>query len=142
MIIRDTHNERRSRREIAQYAGKKFGLIERLKMGGIGSQRMVITDASDMILNLLSQDHAPDTCNIELRSAGIVVRFRSKMHTYAWAVPFHELSMFRNGEELSIYGKGEHMKMTTAHNEKLDRRFILKVLQYKANASPLHYEAN
>ena len=132
MLIRDTHNERRARRQITELAGKKFSLIERLRMGGVGSQRMSIIEASQSIKDLLVLDQNPDTCNVELRTTGIVVRFRSKMHTYAWPVPFHQLAFFRNGEELSIYDSDTHIKLTTALNEKLDRQFILKVLQQKA----------
>lgn len=141
MLVKDTFNEKRARRQIEEVAGKKFPLIERVKMRGIGSQRLLIIDASDDISDLLKIDSKRDLCNIELRKGGIVVRFQSKINTYAWPIPWHQLTLFRNGEVMSVYSQSSFVKVVTEHNETLDRGFLLKVLQHKAEATsdPLTY---
>ena len=138
VFIRDTFNDRKSRRKLEEQVGKKFSFLERFKMGGIGSQRMLIMSSSEEIDDLLSEDQKRNLCNIELRKGGIVVRFQSKMHTYAWPIPWHQLSLFRNGEVLSVYGTQNHITGVTEYNESLDRRFVLKLMQYKALWSDDH----
>jgi len=138
MLIKDTFNDRRSRREIERHVGKKFSFVDRFKMRGIGSQRMLIVDSSNEIADLLALDKKLNHCNLELRQGGLLVRFQSKMHTYAFAIPWHYLTFFRTGESLQVYGQNNHVKLRVAHNEKLDRRFVLKVLQFKALWSEDH----
>ncbi len=138
VLIRDTYNEKSVRRKIDAEVGKKFSFLERFKMGGIGSQRMRIISSSEEIDDLLQADAKRNLCNIEMRTGGLIVRFQSKMHTYAWTIPWHSLSLFRNGEVLSVYGSGNHIKVVTEYNESLDRRFVLKVMQYKALWSEDH----
>lgn len=138
MLIRDTYNEKSVRRKIEQEVGKKFSFIERFKMGGIGSQRMRIMSSSQEIEVLLQADTKRNLCNIEMRKGGIIIRFQSKMHTYAWTIPWHQLALFRNGELLSVYGAGNHVKVVTEYNESLDKRFVLKLMQFKALWSEDH----
>ena len=107
-------------------------------MGGIGSQRLRVIAASDEIKGLLRFDNKRDVCNIEMRKGGIVLRFQSKMYSYAWPIPWHQLTLFRNGEVLSIYGPNKFVKVVTEHNEQLSREFVIKVLMHKANATGLN----
>ena len=55
--------------------GKPFSLQNRWKMGGIGSGKLVIKSSSLEIHNLLILDNNINTCNIEIRPMGVIVRF-------------------------------------------------------------------
>ena len=66
---------------------KTFSLKERWAKGGIGSSKLVIGQSSMDIHNLLVLDNNRNTCNIELRPKGIILRFRSLLETYALVIP-------------------------------------------------------
>lgn len=138
MLINDTFNDRRARREIEDQVGKKYTFLERMRMNGIGSQRMLIVESSDAISDLLALDRKLNHANVEIRKGGILVRFQSKMHNYAFAIPWHFLTVFRTGNTLNVFGQNNHVKLRPAHNEKLDRKFVLKLLQHKALWSEDH----
>lgn len=132
MIIKDTYLDRKIKQAITEEVGRKFNAWERLKLRGIGSQRFDITEASENITSLLSQDSKPDTCNIELRTKGMIVRFQSKSDTCAWTIPYHHLNVYRNGSQLSIYNNVEFIKCVPSHNSALDALFLQKIMNLKA----------
>ena len=70
-------------------------------MGGIGSPRLTITEASMAIRNLLILDNNADYCNIELRPKGIILGFRSLLESYALVIPFYKLTIYKG--DLAIY---------------------------------------
>ena len=128
MLIQDTFNDRRARRMIAAEVGEKFSWIQRLQMGGTGSQRFHIEKASTDIHDLLQLDSKRDTCNLELRQGGLIVRFQSKMHTYAFCIPWHMLTIFKNNGFVSIYKGQSFIKATPDLNQQLDRMFFAFLL--------------
>jgi hypothetical protein len=99
-------------------------------MSGIGSPKMIITQASPEIHNLLTLDHNQNICNIELRPLGIIIRFRSLLETYALVIPYYKLSFFK--------GKSTHYSLfVDAHKIEVEsnknvRNFFLKMMEQKA----------
>ena len=83
MLVNVSYNNKELTRKIDDEVGKPFLLKNRWAMGGIGSPKLFITESSIEIRNLLLLDNNLDSCNIELRPKGIIVRFRSLLETYA-----------------------------------------------------------
>ena len=53
--------------EINNYVGKPYTILKRLKIGGIGSSKLIINSADSIIENLLNLDNNLNCCNIEIR---------------------------------------------------------------------------
>jgi hypothetical protein len=132
MIRETTYNIKEVRQEIAAVAGSSISFFKRLKMGGNGSQRLVIIEAFKELEELIDVDNRSRFCNIELRENGIILHFRSRLESFAWVVPFHILSLFKSDDSLSIYSGSEFVRVKAAHNSLLNQKFINKILEMKA----------
>jgi hypothetical protein len=140
MLRNVSYNNKEITVEINTMVGKPYGFVERIRRKGVGSQRLLIADASQDVQALLALDNNMNFCNIELRPGGIILRFRSLLETYGLVISYHQLSVFRNGNELTLYGPKHHVKLVPAHGQKLDSRFQLKLMEAKgaqqANSLP------
>ena len=87
MLLNVSYNDKKITEKIDNEVGKPFTLKERFAMGGIGSPKLHITETSLEIQNLLILDNNLNTCNIEMRPKGIIVRFRSLLETYGLIIP-------------------------------------------------------
>ena len=77
MLLNVSYSDKNITKKIDEAVGKPFPIRERFAMGGIGSPKLHITECSIDIYNLLILDNNLNTCNIEIRPKGIIVRFRS-----------------------------------------------------------------
>lgn len=127
MLCNVSYNDPKLEKTIVELVGKPFGLKERLTMSGIGSPKMIISQASVEIQNLLELDHNQNSCNVELRPMGIIVRFRSLLETYALVIPFYKLNIFKGkATHYSLFGDAH--KIEVESNEKV-RKFFSKMTQ-------------
>ena len=86
MIENLSYNSKKIKDLLIDMVGKPLSLYERFKMGGNGSDKLIITDASNDIVELLKLDNNINQCNIEIRSNGIIIRFRALLETYGLPV--------------------------------------------------------
>ena len=104
MLLNVSYNNPDIKEKIDREVGKTLTLVDRFKLKGSGSPRLIITTVSIDIHNLLILDNNRNTCNIEIRPNGIIVRFRSILETYALVIPFWKLKIYKGkAEEYSIY---------------------------------------
>ena len=104
MLLNISYNDPSQRRSIDQEVGKTFSLQKRWSLGGIGSKKLIINSASIYIHNLLILDQNINTCNIELRPKGIILRFRSLLETYGLVIPYYKLKIYKGkSQEYSVY---------------------------------------
>ncbi|NNE26913.1 MAG: hypothetical protein HKN09_08720 [Saprospiraceae bacterium] len=115
--------------------GPQFSFLERFKMKGIGTQKMIISDASDNIFSLIINYTDTPYCNIELRKNGIVVGFSSNMRIYCWAIPYYKLVIVQQGSELMISTSDTFVTMQPSFNSIIDKSFIVKMLEQKQAAA-------
>ena len=135
MLVNISYNNRELKKKIEETVGKPFTLKERWKMGGIGSPKLFITASSVEIGNLLKLDNNLDSCNIELRPKGIIVRFRSLLETYGLVIPYYKLSLYKGEAQVySIYK--DHYFIKVKSNSKAILQFFKKILDEKANNAP------
>ena len=141
MIRNISHNDKEIRKEINDLVGPPFPMRTRLKMRGIGSPRYTIREASKKLTALLERDSNTPVANIELRPRGVIMGFRSRLDSYAWALPYHALQIFKNDGVISVYGGEDYMKLEVRDNFRDQGRFIRRKLQlkaeYAASESPL-----
>lgn len=132
MVRNISYNKKELREEILLVVGKAFSLLKRLRLGGIGSQRFVMVEASDELEQLAKLDNKTNFCNIELRERGIILRFRSRLETYGWVVPYYLLSIFKNDDHFSLFAGAEFVRLAPAHNASLNTKFLRKMLEMKS----------
>ena len=81
-------------------------------MGGIGSGKLLISSASIDIHNLLILDNNINSCSIEIRPMGIIVRFRSLLETYGLIIPYFKLKLYKGKSKIySIYKDEYYIKV-------------------------------
>lgn len=134
MLSNVSYNNKAQREEIDNLVGKPFTLMNRLKLGGVGSPKLHVVSSSKEIDSLFVLDHNENTCNIELRPNGIILRFRSLLETYGLIIPYYKLTVFKGTcEAYSIHM--EHHKVSISAKSKNVREFFKKIQQQKAGIS-------
>lgn len=135
MLINDSYRDAAQIREIDQQVGKPFSLRQRWNLGGIGSPKLEILASSGEIRNLLQLDTNRDTCNMEMRPNGVILRFRARLETYALVIPFYKLSLYKG--DLGVYTVHcEHHYVRVRADTKAIQRFFIRLLSEKANKLP------
>ncbi len=141
MLLNVSYNNKQTSQKIDAEVGKPFSLATRIKMRGIGSTKLIITEKSIQIHNLLILDSNRNQCNIEMRPNGIIVGFRSLLESYALVIPYYKLVLYKGkAEEYSIYRDNYFIKIEARPKDKAIHNFISKVLAAKAEATPTRLE--
>lgn len=139
MLFNVSYNDPEVKRKIDEEVGRPFSFLERMMMGGNGSPKLIITGASIQIHNFLILDNNRDICNIELRPAGIIIRFRSLLETYGLIIPYYKLNLYKGqAQEYTLYRDNYFIRISAA--DKSTHEFMKKVLHYKAEQSPEQLE--
>ena len=131
MLLNISYNEPKVKEKIETLVGKPFTLKERLTMNGVGSSKLLISSASVDIHKLLILDNNLNTCNIELRPNGIILRFRSLLETYAFIIPYYKLILYKGkAGEYSIHKDHQFVKLIA--DNKATHKFFSKLSSEKA----------
>lgn len=130
MLFNVSYNRPKIKKQIDDAVGKPFTLMERIKMKGIGSGKLIIDSTSLQIHNLMVLDNNQNACGIEIRPNGILVSFRSLLETYALVIPFYKLKIYKGQSDVySIYKDDYFIKVKAT--EKQHHKFMQKLLNYK-----------
>ncbi|WP_420400659.1 hypothetical protein [Flagellimonas sp.] len=139
MLLNVSYNDKSRTQKIDTTVGKPFSLKERWALGGIGSPKLFITETSMEIQNLLILDNNLNTCNIEIRPKGIIVRFRSLLETYGLIIPYYKLKIYKGDFAVySIYK--DHYFIKVKSDTKAVQKFFKKLLDHKADNTPTSIE--
>ena len=134
MIYNISYKDNKQVELINNSVGKPYSLVSRIKLGGVGSPKYYIKSSDKKIDSLLILDNNDNTCNIEMRPKGIIIRFRSLLETYALVIPYFKLSIFKpTGDTYSIHsGENKVIIITKTDNK---RKFIKRILEQKTKIS-------
>jgi len=139
MLVNVSYNNKEITRKVDEAVGKPFNLKKRWAMSGIGSPKLFITETSVEIRNLLILDNNTDSCNVELRPKGIIVRFRSLLETFALVIPYYKLVIYKGDFAVySIYRDNHFIKVKS--DTKAIQKFFRKMLDYKVDNAPTSIE--
>ncbi|AIY11882.1 MULTISPECIES: hypothetical protein [Cellulophaga] len=135
MLVNVSYNNKEITRKVDELVGKPFTLKERWAMKGIGSPKLFITETSIEIRNLLLLDNNTDSCNVELRPKGIIVRFRSLLETFALVIPYYKLTIYKGDFAVySIYK--DHYFIKVKSDTKAIQNYFKKILDFKIENTP------
>ncbi len=139
MLLNVSYNDKKITSKIDNEVGKPFTLKKRFKLGGIGSPNLFIKETSVEIQNLLLLDNNRNSCNIEMRPKGIIVRFRSLLETYALIIPYYKLTIYKG--DFAVYSVyRDHYFIKVQSDTKAIQKYFRKILDYKADNSPTSIE--
>lgn len=139
MLVNVSYTNKAVTQKVDNKVGKPFLLKERWAMKGIGSPKLFITETNVEIRNLLILDNNTDSCNIEMRPKGIIVRFRSLLETFALVIPYYKLTIYKGDYAIySIYK--DHYFIKVKSDTKAIQKYFRKVLDYKVDNAPTSIE--
>jgi len=139
MLLNVSYNDKKITKKIDEAVGKPIPIKERFAMGGIGSPKLYITETSLDIYNLLVLDNSTNTCNIEIRPNGIIVRFRSRLETYGLIIPYYKLNVYKG--DIGIYSiYMDHYFIKVRSDTKAIQRFFRKLLEHRTDNLPTNLE--
>lgn len=140
MLVNISYNDKKVKAFIEESVGKPFGLLDNIKLNGVGSPRLVIEKASQEIFELLSYDNNSNYCNIELRPKGIIVRFRSLLETYGLIIPYYKLVIFKPGNQITIHIDHHFITLNAMPNNKAVNLFFEKLINQKTENEPTYVD--
>ena len=77
MLNNLSYKDLKIEKEINTLIGKEYSFLEKLIRRGIGSKKLIIKKADNLIYDKLSKSYDLNECNIEIRSKGIIIYFKS-----------------------------------------------------------------
>ncbi|WP_445732589.1 hypothetical protein [Mariniflexile sp.] len=130
MILDTTHTNKEHNNLINDVVGKSFSFFQAIKMGGIGSKRMIIEEASPNMKNYLNKVSDVNYSNLELRPTGILIRINKGLNNFTWVIPYYQLVIYKtNGISIHAQGRFIHFKKNTTFKE--NKGFFEKIQNEK-----------
>ncbi|CAM1370143.1 hypothetical protein [Tenacibaculum xiamenense] len=130
IIFNTTYTEKSDLREINHLIGKSFSFFDKLRLGGVGSGRLIINNVSQNFQSLVNKVSDLNYASIELRPKGIIVHMTNQLKRFSWAIPYYKLVIF-NGTYFSIHSDGSFVQMIKTGNRSINKKFIEKMLDLK-----------
>lgn len=130
MILNTTHHNPDHKQIIADLVGGSFSLVQKLKMKGIGSKRMIIDEVSPNMQTMMNRVSDINYANIELRPKGILVMMNQGLKNFTWIIPYYQLVIYKvNGSSLHAQGRFIHFRNSKTFKE--NKKFFDKLLDEK-----------
>lgn len=99
-------------------------------MGGVGSGRMVIDEASPKLEMTLINGSDLNYANIELRPKGILVRITRRHDNFTWIIPYYHLHIYKT-TGLSVHGQGQYLHFRSNQMLYRNKPFFRKLSSLK-----------
>ena len=132
MIYNSTYTDIEKDLETDKLVGKKYNLIKSIRLGGIGSKRLIVDEFSLNFKKLIQQKNDIIYSNIELRKNGIIVYVVDSQRRFTWVIPFYKLVVYKT-PSFSIHSEGNFIRYSNKLNYKQNLIFFKKVLDHKYN---------
>ena len=132
MIYNSTYNDIEKEIETNNLVGKKYNLIKSIRLGGIGSKRLIVDDLGVNFKKLIQQKTDLIYSNVELRDKGIIVYVEDGQKRFTWVIPFYRLVIYKS-PTFSIHSDGNFIRYSNKLNHKQNLLFFKKILDHKYN---------
>ena len=132
MIYNSTYSDIEKDIETNNLVGKKYNLIKSIRLGGIGSKRLIVDELGVNFKKLIQQKNDIIYSNIELRNKGIIVYIVDRQKRYTWVIPFYKLVIYKT-PSFSIHSDGNYIRFSNKLNHKQNLAFFKKILDHKLN---------
>tara|TARA_B100001559_G_scaffold115888_1_gene97333 strand:+ start:189 stop:611 length:423 start_codon:yes stop_codon:yes gene_type:complete len=132
MIYNSTYSDIEKDIETNSLVGKKYNLIKSIRLGGIGSKRLIVDELGENFKKLIRQKNDIIYSNIELRNKGIIVYIVDRQKRFTWVIPFYKLVIYKT-PSFSIHSDGNYIRFSNKLNHKQNLAFFKKILDHKLN---------
>ncbi|SHH69456.1 hypothetical protein [Winogradskyella jejuensis] len=130
MILNTTHFNSEHKQLIADLVGSEFSLVQKLKMNGVGSKRMIIDEVSPNMKSIMNVVSDINYGNIELRPKGILIMINQGLKNFTWIIPYYQLVIYKtNGSSIHAQGRFVHFRDNKTFKE--NKKFFDKLLDEK-----------
>ena len=130
MVLDTTYHNSDHKKMLQQIVGKPYRIWESIKIGGVGSKRMIVKQLSpnlNFITNVISD---LNYANIELRKKGILIRINKGLNNFTWAIPFYQLVFYKT-DFTSIHAQGRFIQFENSKTFKENKRFFQGLVSKK-----------
>lgn len=130
MILNTTHLNKEHKSTIDDLVGSEFSLVQKLKLKGVGSKRMIIDDVSPNMKSMMNIISDINYGNIELRPQGVLIMINQGLINFTWVIPFYQLVIYKtNGSSIHAQGRFVHFRNNKTFKE--NKKFFDKLLDAK-----------
>jgi hypothetical protein len=130
MIYNTTNKNKEAEAIFNDLLGKPYSFFEAIKLGGIGSKRMIIEEVSSGFLKIMNTVSDLNYANIEAREKGILVHINKGLKNFSWAIPFYQLHTYKTSG-FSIHAHGNFVRFKNDKLFKENKKFIDKIILLK-----------
>ena len=137
MLLETTHYNSEHKQIIADLVGSPFSLVQKLKLNGVGSKRMIIDEVSPNLQQVLNMVSDINYGNIELRPKGILIHITKGLKNFTWIIPYYHLVIYKiNGSSIHAQGKFVHFRANKTFKE--NKKFFDKLIDQKTKHDMLY----
>ncbi len=130
MILETTYTNPEHDQLIDDLVGKPFSILQKIRMKGVGSRRMIIDEVSPNMNKMMNTVSDLNYANLELRPGGILIRINKGLRNFTWAIPYYHLVIYKtNGASIHAQGKYIHFRENRTFRE--NKEFFSKMLDMK-----------
>ena len=122
---------------INDIVGKPLSFLEAVRVGGVGSKRMIVEEFSPNLRHIANKSADINYINIELRKMGVLIRFTKGLTRFSWAIPFYQL-VFYNKDCSSIHAQGKYIIIKKSKTFHENKDFFDLILSHKLKYNQLH----
>ena len=130
MIYNTTNKNKEAEAIFNDLLGKPYSFFEAIRLGGIGSKRMIIEEVSSGFLKIMNAISDINYANIEVREKGILVHINKGLQNFSWAIPFYQLHTYKTSG-FSIHAHGNFVRFKNDKLFKENKKFIDKIILLK-----------
>lgn len=138
MIFNTSNTNKAYLKNSIEIVGKNFSFLEKIKIGGVGSSKLVIKELSTKLLPKNAQKIDNNFANIELRPKGIIIHFTNRLDRYSWIIPYYRLVIYGT-QTFSIHANGHFIRFDKNKNYLANKKFINKMMDSKNKFLDLGY---
>ena len=110
--------------------GQPYSFVKAIKLGGVGSKRMIIDAVSPGFSKLINAVSDINYGNIELREKGVIIHINKGLKNFSWAIPYYQLHTYKT-EGFSIHAQGNFVRFKSNKLLKENKKFIDKIINCK-----------
>ena len=130
MVLDTTHHNKEHKQFFDDFVGKPYGILESIKLGGVGSKRMIVNELSPNLSFITNAVADINYANIELRRKGVLIRITKGLKNFTWAIPFYQLVFYKT-DFTSIHAQGKYIHFKNSKTFKENARFFKNLMHEK-----------
>jgi len=130
LVIDTTYFNKDHKNLLENFVGKPYRFWESVKIGGIGSKRMIVKQLSPNLNFIANITSDLNYANIELRKKGILIRINKGLKNFTWAIPFYQLVFYKTNFT-SIHAQGRYIHFENSKTFKENNRFFKVLMDQK-----------